>query len=184
MQSKTSFFNHTVFKKNLSRTWIVGLLYFILLVLMMPINYIIEMAHFEEYYYAASGYTKTHALYEMFSYMPNAGFTFIVAILVAGITFKYLFFKRDNYMVHAFPVSRKSLFFTGFISSSIVSVVPLVLNGLVLTVVAILEGAKAFDAIWYYTLIGIVSMELFLAIAVFSLMTSGQIVTAIVFYII
>ena len=184
MQSKTSFFDMTLFKKNISRTWIVGLLYFILLVLLLPVNYIIQMAHFDEYNYGLGGYTKTHALYELLSYTPNASITIVVAILVAGITFKYLFFKRDNYMMHAFPVSRKSLFFTGFISSSVVSVLPLVLNGVVVTIIAIAEGAKAFDAIWYFTLIGIVSVELFLAIAVFSLMTSGQIVTAIVFYII
>ncbi|WP_028234311.1 hypothetical protein [Pseudobutyrivibrio sp. MD2005] len=184
MQSKTSFFNFTVFKKNISRTWIVGLLYFIILTLMQPVAFIIQMAHFEEYWYSDSGYTRTACLYESYAYRPNAYIACIVAIVVAGLTFKYLFFKRDNYMVHAFPVSRKSLFFSGFLSSSVVATVPLILNGIVMTIVAAAEHAYAFDAIWYWTLIGVVSVELFLAIAIFSLMTSGQIATAVVFYII
>ncbi len=182
MQSKTSFFSLVLFKKNISRTWIVGLLEFILLTIIMPIDFIISMAHFDDYWYAESGYTKTAMWYESISYKPIVPFTFVVAILLAGITLWYLFFKRDNYMMHAFPVSRKSLYFTSFISCSIVGLLPLILNAIVLTVIAVAEQVHAFDAIWYYTLVGVVSTELFLSIAFFSLMTSGQIVTAIVFY--
>jgi len=182
MQSKTSFFNVALLKKNLSRTWIVGLLYFILLFLAMPVNYIIKLSNYEESWEAQVGLTKAQSLYEIMSYFPVAIWAAILAIVIAGITFKYMFFKRDNYMMHAFPVSRKSLYFTGFISSSIVGLAPIILNAIILTFVSIIEGAYVFDGIWYLTLVGVVSYEFFLSLAVFSLMTSGQIVTAIVFY--
>ena len=164
MQSKTSFFNVALFKKNLGRTWIVGLLYFIVLTIAMPISFVISMSNFENNWYAAAGYTKAYCLYENISYMGTGIWTFIIAIVLAGITFWYLFFKRDNYMVHAFPVSRKSLFCTGFVSCSIVGIAPLLLNAVIMTIIAAIEGAYAFDAIWYFTLVGIVSTELFLAI--------------------
>ena len=48
MQSKTSFFNLALFKKNISRTWIVGLLYFIILLILIPIMLIMDLANFDQ----------------------------------------------------------------------------------------------------------------------------------------
>ena len=183
MQSKTSFFNLALFKKNISRTWIVGLLYFILLVILMPIQFIITMANYDTSWYASSGYDKNLCLLDSMSYIGSAGYGAVVAIVLAGITFWYLFSKRDNYMMHAFPVTRKSLYFTGFISCSIVGIVPVVLNSIIMTIAAAAERAYSLDAIWYWAFSVIVSTELFLSIAMFSLMTSGQLVTAVLFYI-
>ncbi len=182
MQSKTSFFNKALFKKNLSRTWIVGLLYFIFLVISLPISYIIQVADFENTWEFSSGYTKQIMLYSKFTNMPAGGMACVISIIVAGITFWYLFNKRDNYMMHSFPVSRRSLYFTGLLSSLLVTIVPVVLNSIITSIVAIAEGAYAFDAIWYWTLVVIVSTCLFLSIAMFALMSSGQIITAIIFY--
>ena len=182
MQSKTSFFNMAMFKKNLSRTWIVGLLYFIALLLMLPISFVLQVSDFENSWYFESGYTREIMLYQHMQNAPRSGLALIVAIVVTGITFWFLFNKRDNYMMHAFPVNRKSLFCTGFISASIVSLVPLVVNSIIMTIVAFVEKAPAIDAIWYWTLIVAVATELFISIAVFSMMTSGQIITSVVFY--
>ena len=64
MQSKTSFFNMALFKKNISRTWIVGLLYFVLLLLMLPVYFIINTAnHGEDDWYTQMGYTMEMRLY-------------------------------------------------------------------------------------------------------------------------
>lgn len=182
MQSKTSFFNMALFKKNLSRTWIVGLLYFIALLLMLPISFVLTMSGFDDSWYFESGYTREIMLYQHMQYVPKSGLALTVAIVVTGITFWFLFNKRDNYMMHAFPVSRKSLFFTGFTTASLVSLVPLVVNSIIMTIVAFVEKAPAIDAIWYWTLIVAVATELFISIAVFSMMTSGQIITSVVFY--
>ena len=48
MQSKTSFLNMALFKKNISRTWIAGLLYFVLLLLMLPVFFVINTANINE----------------------------------------------------------------------------------------------------------------------------------------
>lgn len=182
MQSKTSFFNMALFKKNISRTWIVGLLYFILLMLMLPVSFIINTAHSEDDWMAEMGYTMEMRLYEHMAYQPTASIAIVVAIVVTGVTFWYLFIRRDNYMMHAFPVGRKSLYFTGLLSSMVVAIVPVLLSAIFLTIAAAVSGASGLGCIWYWALIVIVSTCLFMSVAMFSLMTTGQIVTAIIFY--
>ena len=183
MQSKTSFFNLALFKKNISRTWIVGLLYFIILLILIPIMLIIDLANFDQDIYG-KGYTKTLLLLNHIAYMPTSMWGITIAIIVTAITFWYLFFKRDNYMMHSFPVSRKSLYFTGLISSITVTIVPVILIACITSIVAAVEKTYAFDAIWFWALTVCVSTLLFIGIAMFSLMASGQIVTSIVFYLI
>ena len=184
MQSKTSFFNRALYKKNISRTWIVGLLYLITLLLCFPVSFVIGMSDFENSWYADAGYTKTMALLEKLSYANIGFFTSIITIIVATITFRYMFSKRDNFMIHGFPVTRKSLYFTGIISSLAVTLVPVIITAIIMTGVAAAEKAYAFDAIWFLTLDICVATVLFMSIAMFALMSSGQLVTAIIFYII
>ncbi len=181
MQSKTSFFNIALFKKNISRTWLVGLLYLIVLLIALPVIFVIDMAG-DGWGYFASGYTPDMFLHQHMSYMPTTFFSIVVAIIVTGITFWYLFSKRDSYMMHAFPVSRKALYFTGLFSSLTVQVLPVVVTTVIMSIAALAEGARDIACVWYWALIVIVSTFLFTAISMFALMTTGQIVTGIVFY--
>ncbi len=182
MQSKTSFFNKALFKKNLSRTWVVGLLYFIVLLIQLPVSFIITIANFENSYYADMKYTKKMVLYEHFSRQSASDLQCILAIIVIAITFWYLFSKRDNYMIHAFPVTRKSLFATGIASSLLVTIIPVILVAALMSLVSAVEHAGAYETIWYWAFAACVSTVLFIALSMFSVMISGQIVTAIVFY--
>ena len=184
MQSKTSFFNRALFKKNISRTWIAGLLYFVLLLLILPVFYIINTASSmgEDDWYTQMGYTMEMRLYEHMAYIPTTAFAMIIAIIVTGITFWYLFNRRDSYMMHAFPVSRKSMYFTGILSSLTVSLTPVVLVSVIMTIAAAAQGAKGISCIWYWAFLVVVSTLLFTAIAIFSLMITGQLVTGIIFY--
>lgn len=182
MQSKTSFFNMALFKKNLSRTWIAGLLYLIVLLLILPVAFLIEVANSEGDWYSQMGYTMEMRLFQQMSEIPTAGFALVIAIIVTAITFWYLFSKRDNYMMHAFPVGRKSLYFTGLLSSLVVELAPVLITAIIMTIAALAVGAGNIGCIWYWVLIVVVSTLLFTAVSLFSLMTSGQIVTAIIFY--
>ena len=85
-------------------------------------------------------------------------------------------------MMHSFPVSRRSLYFTGLISSIVVSILPVILTALVTTIVAAAEKIYAFDVIWFWALGVSATTLLFIGIAMISLMASGQIVTSIIFY--
>jgi len=184
MQSKTSFFNKALFKKNLSRTWIVGLLYFLTLSFSISIPLGIQLNNYQHSYYYESGFSKAMLMYEYISNVPVAPFAMFATITAATITFWYLFNKRDNYMMHGFPVSRKSLYFTGIATSAIVTIIPVLLNAVVMTIIAVAAHANVFDAIWYTALVSLVSVVLFLSLSMFSLMISGQSKTAVIFYVI
>ena len=117
MQSKTSFFNMALYKKNISRTWIAGLLYFVLLLLCLPVNFVINNANAADDWYSELGYTMEMRLFENIAYQPTATFSIAVSIIVTAITFWYLFNRRDSYMMHAFPVSRLSMYVSGLAPS-------------------------------------------------------------------
>ena len=182
MQSKTSFFNKGLYKKNISRTWIAGLLYFIILLLLMPVSYIISIADWDNTYFSDVGITKGMCLFMHMSDMPTAGLAVSIAIVLSAITFWYLFYKRDTYMMHAFPISRKSAYFTGIASILTVAIIPVVAVSIIMSIIALTVDTIAMGGIWYWALIVIVSTVLFLSIAMFALMVSGQLITGIAFY--
>ena len=183
MQSKTSFFNKALFKKNISRTWIAGLLYFVLLLIFIPTIFIINTADKGNGdYYSRMGYTMEMRLYEHMASIPTVTFAIVISIITTGITFWYLFNRRDSYMMHAFPVSRRCMYFTGILSSLTVSIVPVILTSIIMSIAAVVQGATGVSCVWFWALIVIVSTLLFTSIAIFSLMITGQIVTGIIFY--
>ena len=116
------------------------------------------------------------------SSQPSATFSIVISIVVTAITFWYLFNRRDSYMMHAFPVSRRSLYFTGLASSFTVSIVPVILTASIMSVAALASGAGNISCVWYWALITAFTTVLFTSIAMFSLMITGQLVTGIVFY--
>lgn len=181
MQSKTSFFNPTVFKKNLAKTWVVGLLYFLILTFMIPV--ILLMRIFDGYSIDLdTGYTAGYYLVDNLSTMSGGILPAFVSIAVVIITFWYLFNKRDSYMIHSFPVSRPSLFVTGIISSTIVVVIPIILTGALTTIVAVAAGASYIHAIWYWVFIECIASIFYIGFSAFTMMLTGQGVTAIIFY--
>lgn len=182
MQSKTSFFNKALYKKNISRTWIAGLLYLVILLLTLPVTYIISIADWDNQYLADTGYTKGMYLFMHMADTPTVAFASVIAIVLAAITFWFLFNKRDNYMMHAFPISRKSAYVTGIASILTVAIIPVLIVSIIMTIIAMTVDTIALGGIWYWALIVIVSTVLFLSIAMLALMVSGQLVTAIIFY--
>ena len=122
MQLKTSFFNKTVYRKNLTRFAPVWGLYTLCLVMGVALLYVnggsLKQFHFAKNY-----------IQDMFSIMGivNLGY----ALLVAQLLFGDLFNSRMCNMLHAFPVSRESWFATNVISGLTFSVVPTLVMALV-----------------------------------------------------
>ncbi|MCR5415225.1 MAG: hypothetical protein K6E79_00330 [Pseudobutyrivibrio sp.] len=179
MRSKTSFFNKAVFKKNLSRTWAAGLLYFLILSWMLPVGVLLDISAAGNY---TTRYTPAMNLSSRLSSVNNGFYPMIYVIILAIITFSYLFSKRDNYMIHSFPVSRKSLFFTGLCSITIVAIIPVILTGITTTAVAFANGVYDVTNVWYWVFIQVASTILFMGLSLFSMMLTGQTITAVLFY--
>jgi len=115
MRSKTSFFNKTVYRKNLTRFAPVWVLYTLCLVMGIVLLYTnggsLKQFHFAKNY-----------IQDLFSIMAvvNLGY----ALLVAQLLFGDLFNSRMCNMLHAFPVSRESWFFTNILSGLTFSLIP------------------------------------------------------------
>ena len=181
MQSRTSFFNKTIFKKNLSRTWVVGLVYFFILLMGVTINYALSVANLTATD-METGYTAGYFLLNTLSCLSTGTYPVIFAIIAFMLTFSYLYSKRDSFMMHSFPVSRTSLYWTGIISSIVVLSIPVVVVAILTTAVAAATGASYIAAIWYWALIELAANVIFAGIAMIAMMITGQAVTAVVFY--
>lgn len=122
MRSRTSFFNKTVYKKNLTRFAPVWGLYALCLVMGVALMYTnggtMKQFHFANNY-----------IQDMFSIMAvvNLGY----ALIVAQLLFGDLFSSRMCNMLHAFPLSRESWFLTNMASGLTFSLLPTALMALV-----------------------------------------------------
>ncbi|MCR4694898.1 MAG: ABC transporter permease [Pseudobutyrivibrio sp.] len=183
MRSKTSFFNKAIFLKTLSRTWIPTVLYTFILLFMLPIPYLMS----RQVSYMDMGKISMHlrarsAMMERLSTTSEAITPMFFAIIIAALAFHYLFSKRDSYMIHAFPVSRKSLFTSNVLAVLIMTILPYLVTSLVTIVASLATGAGCFKEIGYWVISKLVEIIFFDCFAVCTLMISGQVATAVVFY--
>ena len=110
MSSKTSFFNKTIFKKDITRLWPMWGLYSIYLFILLP---------YQTYLNVSEGKSGGGI------YVATMPFVIcFVAMLSAVVTFSYLFTEKSANMAHAFPVSRSELFTTHLISGYLFLAVP------------------------------------------------------------
>lgn len=165
MQSKTSFFNKTVFRKNLTRfapVWGVYTLCLILGILLMYSNGG-TMKHFH----------FAHNMLELANIMGivNLGYAFLVAQLLFGD----LYNSRMCNMLHAFPLRREGWFVTNILSGLTFSVVPTAVMAFLsmpLLMGSIFEGAWTLS--WWVFLASNLQFLCFFGLAAFSAMCVGN----------
>lgn len=127
MRSKTSYFNPTLFKKNLTRFWplwggasAVGALAPLYLLLLL----------LEEGFrsHAAQGLEVTRVYYEVLSCgVPIV--SLIYAALCALAVWGWLYNARSVGLYHALPITRKGLFATSFLSGLAMMLIPYAVTG-------------------------------------------------------
>ena len=124
MQSKTSFFNKTVFKKNLTRFAPVWGLYLLGLLLWMMMLYADEFAGDG----GAQGYWFADHMAEQIQMM--AFVNLIYAPVVAALLFGDLYNSRMCNALHAMPLRRESWFLTNVVSGLVFSLLPTAVTAL------------------------------------------------------
>ena len=164
MQSKTSFFNATVFRKNLTRFAPVWGLYALCLAAGLFMEYTdSNMPRFWFAYHLG----KT---IEVMS-LVNAGY----ALLVAQLLFGDLYTSRMCNMLHALPLRRESWFITNLASALVMSLVPTA----IMTVFSwALLANTLFQNAWVISLCVFFASNLefilFFGIAAFAVMCTGN----------
>ena len=184
MKSKTSFFNKTIYKKNLTRFVAFPLLYFAFLFISMSCNMLVNRLNMQKSPDAYIQTLKTHQdLYEGVMNGNVPIFVAIYMILVTLAVFSYLYQRRSCNMMHAFPVNRKIMFSTGIASILTLTLLPQLAVTLINTILYLVFGAGSLVWIPWYWMLCMIAYDLcFLGIALFTAMISGQLITNFIFY--
>ena len=171
MQSKTSFFNPTLFRKNLSRYWpLWGFASFV--GFLLPAAALVQMVHQGDLHIAPlvvrEGY---YAL--LCDAVPIVSLGY--AILCAMAVWNYLYNARSVGLMHTLPIRREGLFLTNLLSGLAMMLIPYAVAGGLSTILFACCGG--FDA-WgtLVTILGVIGESLaFFGIATFCAFLTGNI---------
>lgn len=181
MQSKTSYFNPTQFRKNLTRFWplwggasLLGALApLALLVGLIDTGFRTTIGPFE----------ATEALYDVLAYIvPEV--SLVYAILCALAVWNYLCNARSVSLYHSLPITRKGLFCTNFLSGMAMMLIPYVITG-GLTIL-VFAAAGRFEPVGILvTILGVLGESFFFfAFATFTAFITGNPFACAAFYLI
>ena len=156
MRSKTSYFNGTLFKKNLSRYWpLWGLASFG--GAMFPLAMLLELLHNGFRFW--SPLETRQAYYTVLSYGVPV-ISIVYAILCAMAVWNYLYNARSVGMMHTLPIRREGLFVTNVLSGLTMMAIPYAVTGVLLVLVTMLFGG--FEPVGVLvTVLGVMGESLF-----------------------
>lgn len=132
MQSRRSFFNKTIFKKNIIRFWPVWGIYTLILLYMLPLKLMLSTTAVN----TVSSKAKSLVWDNQMQYVNrlnnamNPFFIFIVAVICAMTVFFYMYQTKSANMFHALPFSRTELYVTNAASGMLFLILPQILTGL------------------------------------------------------
>ncbi|MBR4026170.1 MAG: ABC transporter permease [Lachnospiraceae bacterium] len=161
MKSKISFFNKTLFWKNVTLYWPLWSVYTLMLLMALPINLLFT-------------YNNSYAMFTMDDKLAQLGHCLSISIyivLIVGmavatgiLVFGYLYNSRNANMIHALPVDRTQLFGTNVLSGLAFMIVPQIITFVVTVFVCLSEGVTAIEYLGIWLLIMMVTS--FIAFAV------------------
>lgn len=156
MRSKTSCFNGTLFRKNLSRYWpLWGLASFG--GAMFPLAMLLELLHNGFRFW--SPLETRQAYYTVLSYGVPV-ISIVYAILCAMAVWNYLYNARSVGMMHTLPIRREGLFVTNVLSGLTMMAIPYTVTGVLLVLVTMLFGG--FEPVGVLvTVLGVMGESLF-----------------------
>ena len=136
MQSKTSYFNATLFRKNLTRFWpLWGLASFV--GALFPLAVLLDMVHRGWNVLSAPDFTGMY--YDAVSAVPVINLVY--AALCAMAVWSYLYNARSVGLMHTLPIRREGLFLTNFLSGLSMTLIPYAVTGVLCVVVSLCGGA-------------------------------------------
>lgn len=152
MKSKISFFNKTIFLKNITLYWPIWAIYTMLLLFMQPIALWTQL-------HGNIQSMEMHKLSNLFAVLhmdPYIGILACTAVIVGMAVFHYLYSSKSANMIHALPVDRHELFFTNVLSGIGFLAVPQFVSALLTMIVAWFYGINRADCVevWFLLMLG------------------------------
>lgn len=187
MKSKTSYFNKTVFKKNFTHFWPIWLVILAWNLFILPfmiynssLSYRM-MTNMTEKELARS---RISDMYSLISVYTNPAMLFIFSVIAVMAVFSYLYTSRSANAMHAFPVSRKELFITNYISGLLFLIIPEAIGFLLGTLVGALCGYTSINVLLFGLGMACGISFVFYSMTVFIAMFAGQLFAVPVFAVI
>lgn len=173
MQSKNSLLNKAFIKKDLTRFWPVWAVELVILFFMN-----MGMASAIRDIYEYGGYVRVRDFL-----LPWGIVTMLFSIIVVSMLFGYLSSRKEAYLVHSFPVSRRVLFWSHYVSGLLMVLVPLVLSFLIY-VVELPEGN--FRGLYFFVLFLQICLGDFLCynLACVSMLLTANRISGVVIYLV
>ena len=140
MKSKTSFFNRTVFKKNVTLYWPIWVCYLLYGMVKVPGQLWSRLQQQTD----MTAYARDYALYNSLRLEVDVAAIAIMAVVCGMALFGYLFTQKNAYMIHALPVTRGELYVTNMISGLCFLLIPQALVFLVAISIAVLATAICY----------------------------------------
>lgn len=178
MPSVKSYFNRSLFRGTLGRTWPLWAAYTLAWLLIMPV-WLFTMLN--RYHIVSSQITVS---YDILNMSINAG---IAAAAFSGICFamamfSYLSSSRTTYGMHTMPIRREGLFSTHYLAGLFAQVVTLVFVFALAALVAACHGVFDAYALGMGLVINLLLVLFFYSFGVLCMVCAGQILAGAAFY--
>lgn len=185
MKSKTSFFNRTIFIKNILRFWPMWVLYLIILFFMLPVS-LYHNTNPDFFVKKELAESQLRNVANVVNNGINANFilVFVMAVIFALLIFGYLYNAKSCNMIHALPVSRKELFATGYLNGLLFLIAPQILMFLISLIVCIINHVTNVEPLLYWLVFSVIASFLFLSAAAFCCMLSGNVIAVLIYYVV
>lgn len=171
MPSETSFFDWTLFKKNVTRFWPIWASYLVIWLFALPADALISPpgdVYFQSNLCDAAG--------------ANAWFALFYGVICAMAVLSHLYSSKSANFYGALPVRREGIFLTQYVSGLSFTVIPSAVVAILMTVIGAASGIHAGEAVltWLGSACGI--MFFFYTLAFFCGLFAGHILALPAFY--
>ena len=151
MKSKISFFNKTIFMKNVTLYWPIWGIYTLISVVMQPA----PLWLFNNMSYYANGYSNVMQFRDLIDTLGFAGYVVLIAFgaMLSGMAlYSYMYNSKSANMIHALPVDRTQLYGTTLISGWAFLIVPLFVTALLSTLMCLIYTIPGIGYVWLWFL--------------------------------
>ena len=187
MKSKTSFFNATIFKKNISHYWPVWVVFLCYLIFLLPVRIWSDTADYQSYY-AETGMSAAATQYQVIGSVIRGAVMpipyFIFALVAALVVFSYLYNARTANTIHALPVNRFELFVTNYISGILFLIIPELIAFVAAVIVSLVNQVTVIEYLFWWLLCTMGVSFFAYSMAVFVAMFTGLSIAMPFYYII
>ncbi len=189
MKSRTSFFNKTLYWKDITRFWPLWTVEIVFVMLFVIIPVFSGMSRYEEmkeYWGDCSSRQVLGSLLEDCGPCLTHGMILgLVSLVVALCLFSYLFKTRETYHMHFLPMKRETLFFSHYLAGVTILLIPFIATYGVLICVAASYRAGMTMQLLGQLVVTLVGVLFFFTLACLMIMlTANKIMTTVIYVVV